>query len=77
MKKREPFICLKDHQKNFDNPAKSDFEKINKFIWDKVNTNIGSILNVNQWRNGKMRKHFKAFKTSVLFQEIVKDDNAY
>ena len=83
MKKREAFISLKDHKKNFENnpkcrlinPAKNDFGKFNKLILDKVNTSIQSTLNVNQWRNGQ--KHFKAFKTSVFFQERVKDDNAY
>ena len=59
MKKREAFISLKDHKKNFENnpkcrlinPAKSDAGKISKLILDKVNTQLRTILNVNQWRN--------------------------
>ena len=59
MKRREAFISLKDHKKNFQsnpkcrliNPAKSDYKKISKTILDKTNTTLRSILNVNQWRN--------------------------
>ena len=32
-------------------PAKSDYAKISKLILDKINTNLWSILNVNQQRN--------------------------
>ena len=59
MKKREAFISLKDHKENFENnpkcrlinPAKSDSGKISKLILDKINTQLRTILNVNQWRN--------------------------
>ena len=59
MKKREAFISLKHHKKNFQNnpkcrlinPAKSDYGKISKSILDKMNTKLRSILNLNQWRN--------------------------
>ena len=59
MKKREAFISLKDHKENFENnpkcrlinPAKSDLGKIIKLILDKINTQLRTILNVNQWRN--------------------------
>ena len=59
MKKREAFISLKDHKKNFQNnpkcrlinPAKSDSGKISKSILDKLNTKLRSIFNVNHWGN--------------------------
>ena len=59
MKKCEAFISCKDHKENFENnpkcrlvnPAKSDSGKISKLILDKVNTNLRTILNVNQWKN--------------------------
>ena len=59
MKKREAFISLKDHKENFENnpkcrlinPAKSDSGKISKLILDKINTQLRTILNANQWRN--------------------------
>ena len=59
MKKREAFISLKDHKENFENnpkcrlinPAKSDSGKISKLILDKINTQLRTFLNVNQWRN--------------------------
>ena len=59
MKKREDFISFKDHKENFKsnpkcrliNPAKSDSGKISKLILDKINTQLRTILNVNQWRN--------------------------
>ena len=59
MKKREAFISLKDHKENFENnpkcrlinPAKSDTGKISKLILDEINTQLRTILNVNQWRN--------------------------
>ena len=57
--KREAFISLKDHKQNFEsnpkcrliNPAKSDLGKISKLILDKINMQLRTILNVNQWRN--------------------------
>ena len=59
MKKREAFISLKHHKENFENnpkcrlinPAKSDSGKISKLILDKINTQLRTILHVNQWRN--------------------------
>ena len=56
MKKREAFISLKDHKENFENnpkcrlinPAKSDSGKISKLTFDKVNTRLRTILDVNQ-----------------------------
>ena len=58
-KKREAFISLKGHKENFENnpkcqlinPAKSDSGKISKLILDKVDTHLGTIIIVNQWRN--------------------------
>ena len=57
MKKRKAFISLKDHKENFEsnpkcrliNPAKSDSGKISKLILDKINMQLRTILNVNQW----------------------------
>ena len=59
MKKREASISLKDHKENFENnpkcrlinPAKSDSGKISKLIFDKVNTHLNTILNLNQSRS--------------------------
>ena len=59
MKNCEAFNSLKDHNENFENnpkcrlinPAKSDSEKISKLILGKINTQLRTILNVNQWRN--------------------------
>ena len=60
MQKRETFISLKDHNENFENNPKcrlvliqqnGDLGKIIKLILDKINTQLRTILNVNQWRN--------------------------
>jgi hypothetical protein len=61
MKKREVFICLKDHKENFENnpkcrlinPAKNESGKLSKIILDEINSNLRQKLNLNQWRNTK------------------------
>ena len=53
------FSPFKDHKENFENNpkcrlinrAKSDSGKTNKFILDKINSQLRTILNGNQWRN--------------------------
>ena len=42
---------LETYNKLLHNPAKSDSGKISKLILDKINTQLSTILNVNQWRN--------------------------
>ena len=50
MKKREAFISVEDHKENFENNRKCRL--INRLILDKINTQLRTILNVNQsWRN--------------------------
>lgn len=59
MANKQAFITLKDHKDNFDNnptcrlinPAKSEMGLVSKQILDKINNNIRSSINVNQWKN--------------------------
>ena len=56
MYENESYITIKDHKENFPNkiscrlinPSKSDIEKINKTILDKIISKIVSLTNVNQ-----------------------------
>ena len=53
------FITLKDHKENFQNnpktrlinPAKNEIGRISKVILDKINKELASKLNINQWRS--------------------------
>ena len=55
----ESFITLKDHKENFINnpktrlinPAKNEIGRISKAILEKINSEISSKLNINQWKN--------------------------
>ena len=57
--KRPAFLTVKDHKDNFPNrvkcrlinPTKSEIGKVSKCILDKINSDIRSHVNVNQWRN--------------------------
>lgn len=57
--KKEAFITLRDHKKNFDtkpkcrliNPAKSELGRISKVILDRVNSEVISQTGINQWKN--------------------------
>ena len=56
---KDAFITLKDHKPNFVNnptcrlinPAKSEIGKISKQILDRINKEIITALNLNQWKN--------------------------
>ena len=58
-KESQPFLSIKDHKDNFPkrvacrlvNPAKSNTGKISKQIIDRINKELRSELNVNQWTN--------------------------
>ena len=59
MAKQNAFITVKDHKENFRtnlkcrliNPAKSKLGKVSKVILDRINNNIRTLLNTNQWKN--------------------------
>ena len=59
MAKRPAFITLNDHKENFDNnptcrlinTAKSELNKVSKIFLDRINKDIRTAINVNQWRN--------------------------
>ena len=80
--KREAFITLKDHKPNFVNnptcrlinPAKSDIGRISKQILDRINTNITTKLNLNQWKNTKsVLNWFNNIKNKDQFSFIAFD----
>lgn len=56
---REPFITLKDHKPNFDskptcrliNPAKSEMGIVSQKILQKINQEIRTVTQMNQWKN--------------------------
>ena len=53
------FITLKDHKENFENnpttrlinPAKNELGRISKVILEKINTQIRTSYNLNQWKS--------------------------
>ena len=53
------FITLKDHKDNFNNnpttrlinPAKNELGRISKTILEKINANLRTTLNINQWKS--------------------------
>ena len=57
--KQNCFITLKHHKPNFQNnptgrllnPTKNELCRISKTILDKINANLRSSLNHNQWKN--------------------------
>ena len=57
--KKQAFIPPKDHKDNFANhptcrlinPAKSELGKVSKQILDYINSKIGKITELNQWKN--------------------------
>ena len=69
--KAQAFITMKDHKEDFRanptcrliNPMKSELGKISKSILDGINTELRSILKVNQWKNtGAVIKWFNSIK---------------
>ena len=59
MAQTQPFVWLKDHKDDFENhpkcrlinPAKSDMGKVSKLILDRINKDIRSQTQANQWQN--------------------------
>ena len=59
MAKKEAFITLKDHKKNFEstlpcrliNPAKTEMGIVSKKILDNITSNVRLKTAVNQWKN--------------------------
>ena len=59
MSKPNAFVTLKDHKENSPakmkcrliNPAKSNLGKVSKAILDRINSNIRTKINVDQWKN--------------------------
>ena len=59
MQESESYITVKDHKEDFPhkiscrliNPSKSDIGKISKHVLDKINQNLRSVTEVNQWKN--------------------------
>ena len=55
----EYYITVKDHNEDFPhkiscrliNPSKSDIEKVSKIMLDKINSDILSSVQANQWKN--------------------------
>ena len=71
LEKAQAFITMKDHKEDFRanptcrliNPTKSKLGKISKSILDGINTELRSILKVNQWKNtGAVIKWFNSIK---------------
>ena len=61
MQESECYITVKDHKKDFShkiscrliNPSKSDIGKLSKIILDKINSDVLSSVQVNQWKNSQ------------------------
>ena len=61
MQKSECYITAKDYKEDFPhkiscrliNPSKSDIEKLSKIILDKINSDVLSSVQVNQWKNSQ------------------------
>ena len=53
------FITMKDHKENFENnpkvrfinPAKNEIGRISKHILEKINRNLRTTLDLNQWKS--------------------------
>ena len=76
------FITLKDHKENFENnpttrllnPAKNEIGRISKAILDKINTEVRSILSLNQWKNtSNVIDWFKGIKDKSVSKFIIFD----
>ena len=60
MQESECYITVKDHKEDFPhkicrliNPSKSDIGKLSKIILDKINSDVLSSVQVNQWKNSQ------------------------
>ena len=61
MQESECYITDKDHKEDFPhkiscrliNPSKSDIGKLSKIILDKINSDVPSSVQVNQWKNSQ------------------------
>ena len=82
MYENESYITIKDHKENFPNkiscrlinPSKSDIEKINKTILDKIISKIVSLTNVNQWKNStSVIEWYKTIPNKDQYRYIIFD----
>ena len=60
MQKSECYVTVKHHKEDFPhkicqliNPSKSDIGKLSKIILDKINSDVLSSVEVNQWKNSQ------------------------
>ena len=61
MQESQCYITVKDHKEDFPykiscrliNPSKSDIGKLSKIIFDKINSDILSTVQLNQWKNSQ------------------------
>ena len=60
MQKSECYVTVKHHKEDFPhkicqliNPSKSDIGKLSKIILDKINSDVLSSVQVNQWKNSQ------------------------
>ena len=61
MQESECYITVKDHKEDFPhkiscrliNPSKSDIGRLSKIILDKINSDVLSSVQVNQWKNSQ------------------------
>ena len=61
MQESECYITVKDHKEDFPhkiscrliNPSKSDIRRLSKIILDKINSDVLSSVQVNQWKNSQ------------------------
>ena len=80
------FITLKDQKENFLNnpkvnllkPAKHQLGRISKYILNRINTSVRTLIKVNQWKDtseiiewfkniGNCQKHNSFYLTSKIF----------
>ena len=80
--KKQSFITLKDHKENFHNkqscrlinPTKNEVGKISKHILDRINSQIRTKTNLNQWRSTQtVLKWFTNLKDKKSLKFIVFD----
>ena len=76
MQESQCYITVKDHKEDFPykiscrliNPSKSDIGKLSKIIFDKINSDILSTVQLNQWKNSQ--------EVVELFKNIWNKNNA-
>ena len=80
--KNNCFITLKDHKPNFENhpkvrllnPAKNELGRISKTILEKINSNLRTVLKLNQWKDtNKVIEWFKNIENKQMYKFIMFD----